>query len=73
MPSHIIPELRDMKEIAYVHSGLYEKAHKIFKDAYKQTPKGHETALNKTIWRNHIRKSCTKLVTKVDMHLTLNF
>lgn len=72
MLSHIIQDLKDMGGIAYIHGGLYEKAHKIFKDAYKQTSKRHDTVTDESIRRSDIRKSCLELFTKTDLKLPFN-
>lgn len=70
--TNIIDDLRDREGIAYTHGGLYNKAHKIFKDAYKQTLKRRDTAMDETIRKSVARRSSMICTPKSGLNVQVN-
>lgn len=70
--NHTIQGLKDARGIAYIHAGLYQKAHKIFKNVPKQTIERSDSAMYKNIRKTDSRTLDRELVTKSSSHLSLN-
>lgn len=70
--THIINDLRDRGRIEYIHGGLYEKAHKIFKDAYKLTSERRGTAMDESFRQSAARHSSMICIPKSGLNVQGN-
>lgn len=70
---HVVESLRHVGGIEYLHGGLYEHAHKRFKDAYKLTSRRKRSAMEETLRRQlEIASNSTKCLSSLSTVLRPN-